>query len=275
MIQGVEVEVIQTVDGAERFPDLANAISEQPEDTARAFRLGVRLIKEKQFEAAAQVLKNLLERENGFEVLEAHAICLYHLQHWQDCAHFCRQALMLGEGFRDQRFELLKFLGNSLVQIRDLDGAQEAYEKAFLIFPGSDVLQVNFGTLWVQRGEWNLATECFRQALFLNSDNDKAWVGLALCHRVRGDFDLAFANLDRAMDENPLNETALALLLDWCRDQQEFRRARVRFTAYIDEGGFQPPLSKQFIKKAEEFGEGRLARFEQFHLDVRGERLHV
>lgn len=269
------IPVAETSERPTRLPDLLEALAHQPQDTMLAFQLGVRLVKQKRFDLASHILRNLLRRENCFEVLEAYATSLYNLRQWEECARVCRQALMLGEGFRDQRFELLKFLGNSLVQIKDLDGAQEAYEKAFLLFPGSDTLQVNFGTLWIQRGDWNLATECLRQALFLNHANDKAWVGLALCHRVRGDFDLAFGNVDRALDENAMNETALALMLDWCRDQAEFSRARMRFIVFTDAGGFNPAMSCEFIKKADGFGERNLARWEEFHMQIRGEWLHA
>lgn len=238
-------------------------------EPSKAYKFAVFLLKQKRYEEAEKVLRELLRHENCFEVLEALAICSYHLGHWSECAHMARQALMLGEGFRDQRFQLLKVLGNSLIQIKDYEGAREAYEKAFLISPGSDVLQVNFGTLCIQENDWNQAIECFRHALFLNCDNDQAWVGVGLCHRMRGDLDLAFANMERALDQNPLNETALSLLLEWTRDHSEFRRASPRFTSFVDQGGFNPSLSELFIRKATYFGSTALAAWEQFHLRLR------
>ncbi len=259
----------------EKLPDLIAALGACPSDAALSYQLGLRLLKKENYSMAEQVLRGLLKRENCFEVLEALATCLYHLGKWGECAHFTRQALMLGEGFRDQRFALLKFLGNSLIQLRDLDGAREAYEKAFVLFPGSDVLHVNFGTLWIQTGDWNMATECFRHALFLNEENGMAWVGLALCHRFRGDYELAFANAERAVDSDPMNETALVLLLDWSRNRAEFASAQERFLAYADAGGFSPALSRKFVASSQAFGEERLAEWEEFHLNLRSGQTHV
>src|SRR4051812_43271792 len=91
--------------------------------TSKAYKFAVHLLKQKKYEEAEKVLRDLLRHENCFEVLEGLAVCLYHLGYWSECAHMARQALMLGEGFRDQRFQLLKFLGNSLIQIRDFEGA--------------------------------------------------------------------------------------------------------------------------------------------------------
>jgi len=253
----------------EARPPSGVAADEDFKIQSKAYKLAVHLLKQKKYEEAEKVLRDLLRRENCFEVLEGLALCLYNLEHWGECAHISRQALMLGEGFRDQRFQLLKFLGNSLIRIRDYEGAREAYEKAFLINPGSDVLQVNFGTLCIQEEDWNQAIECFRHALFLNCDNDKAWVGLGLCHRTRGDLELAFANVERALDQDPLNETALSLLLDWSRDQSEFRKAAPRFTDFVDAGGFSTTLSQLFIRKASYFGSMALAAWEQFHLQLR------
>jgi len=85
---------------------------------------------------------------------------------------------------------------------------------------------------------WNRATDCFRHALFLNNRNDQAWVGLSLCHRVRGDYELAAANLERALDENPLNETAISLLMEWAAEKAQFQRAQSLFLDLWTRGVF-------------------------------------
>lgn len=254
---------VQTTDSVATFEDFHLP--------SQAYKFAVHLIKQKRFGEAEKILTQLLKSENGFEVLEALSISLYHLGEWSRCAHIARQALMLGEGFRDQRFQLLKFLGNSLIRLGDFAGAREAYEKAFLLYPGSDALQVNFGTLAIQENNWHQAIECFRQALFLNPDNDCAWVGLGLCHRTYGDLELAFANVERALDQNQMNETALSLLLDWCRDQNDFRRVIPRFTGFTDAGGFNSQLSQAFIQKAHQYGADGLADFEMFHMQLRSD----
>ncbi len=59
----------------------------------------------------------------------------------------------------------------------------------------------------------------------MNSQNDKAWVGLALIHREYGDNDLAISNVMKAIDVNPKNITATQLLLELCLSSADPSRA--------------------------------------------------
>lgn len=127
-----------------------------------------------------------------------------------------REALNHIFKFNDlERFEIYKNVGNIFVRAGDFDSAEEFYNKAYIINPNSDVLLVNFGTLELQRENNSLALERFRKAVELNSTNDRAWVGLAMIHRTMGDFELALANLERALDIKPDNRIALKLVIDW------------------------------------------------------------
>ena len=67
---------------------------------------------------------------------------------------------------------------------------------------------VNYGTLEIQRENLEKALTYFREAIQNNSENDKAWVGLALVHRHMGDFELSHANIERALDISASNRTA-------------------------------------------------------------------
>lgn len=125
------------------------------------------------------------------------------------------QALQFTHGDPDLLFEIYKTIGNIFVKEGDYDAAEENYNRAFAMNSNSDVLLVNYGTLEIQRGHLNEAADRFRQAVHINMSNDKAWVGLALTHRQFGDFDLSWANLDRALDINIGNTTALDLAIEW------------------------------------------------------------
>jgi Tfp pilus assembly protein PilF len=104
----------------------------------------------------------------------------------------------------------------------EFDSAEEYYNKAFAINSHSDVLLVNLGTLALQQESFELALSRFRQALELNSQNDKAWVGLSLVHNSMGDHILARANLENALDSNPVNRTAVHLLASWAIRDKDF-----------------------------------------------------
>jgi len=111
----------------------------------------------------------------------------------------------------NERFDALKELGNTLLKAHDFDGAEENYFKAYRIDPNSDSLLVNMGTLEFRKQSYQSARERFVQAVEADHNNDKAWVGLGLVHSCFGDFKLCLANLERALDINPQNLTALSM----------------------------------------------------------------
>jgi tetratricopeptide (TPR) repeat protein len=133
------------------------------------------------------------------------------------------ECLSLVEAEQNEMFEIYKNMGNISVKLRDFEGAEEFYNKAYTINIRSDVLLVNFGTLEVQRNDWDKALFCFREAVKINPKNDKAWVGLGLMHNEYGDHSLAWANLNMALEINPFNRTGVLMFARWAlRDRQEF-----------------------------------------------------
>lgn len=119
-------------------------------------------------------------------------------------------------------FEIYKCIGNIYVRFQDFDAAQEYYDKAYTLRPQSDILYVNYGTLEVQRGDYDKALGCFRDAVGENTKNSKAWVGMAMIHDLRADFELAWGNVIQAFDFDPNNKTALLLIYQWAkRDHRE------------------------------------------------------
>ena len=55
------------------------------------------------------------------------------------------------------------------------------------------------------------ALENLRTSLAMDAQMDTSWTALALLHHKIGDVDLALANLQKALDSNPYNQTALKL----------------------------------------------------------------
>ncbi len=112
-------------------------------------------------------------------------------------------------------FSIYKTIGNVFVRSRDFESAEENYHRAYRLNPNSPTLLVNFGTLEIQRENWEAALMRFREAIVLDRNCDKAWVGLAIAHRQFGDHTLSWANLARAVDINPDSSTAIQLALGW------------------------------------------------------------
>lgn len=145
-------------------------------------------------------------------------------------------------------FEIYKDIGNIYVRQGDFDGAEEYYHKAFALNPDSDALHVNLGTLEIQRQEWGAARDRFRFALGLNERNDKAWVGLALAHYHLGDTELAFGNLEKAIDLAPGNRTAVLLLAGWAEKHNRTEEAINALENYLGEVSFDEDMSLALIQ---------------------------
>lgn len=167
------------------------------------------------FEEALIVRRAAVAIDYGFESLHKYATLLYKMGRDQEALDKYYEALALLTEESPLLFELYKNMGNIFVRQGDFDGAEEYYSKAYTMNTQSDVLLVNFGTLEVQRNDFGKSLYCFRQAIEVNSENDKAWVGLAMVHNHFGDIELAWANLETALDINPKNRTAAHLLANW------------------------------------------------------------
>ncbi len=124
---------------------------------------------------------------------------------------------------REEIYPVLKNIGNIYTQMKNFDQARKHYEMALHICPASDTLMISLGTLSLQTDHWEEAIEWFRKAVQSNSYNDDAWLGLAIIHNHCGDLDLAWANLEKTLDINPLHELALHLYFEWGIENQRER----------------------------------------------------
>jgi tetratricopeptide (TPR) repeat protein len=235
------------------------------------------LIDNGDYRLAQAIIRRLLERDPYFsEAIKWQAYCFRQLGDFENgirCAlafsrlvpgedSYCQLADFYYQVGRDQEaianyekalgvieyesphlFEIYKNIGNICLKAGNVDAAEENYNRAFTLSPHSDALLVNFGTLEIQRNNLRGATDRFRQALELNQNNDKAWVGLALVNRKKGDNDLAWGALERALDLAPTNETALSLAIQWGIDDWRFETPIRRLTDYVGQNGQDSNMS--------------------------------
>lgn len=145
-------------------------------------------------------------------------------------------------------FTCYKNLGNILVRAGDLDGAEEFYNKAYTLQPDSDVLLVNLGTLEMQKHNLERALERYRYAVELNTTNPRAWIGLALVHREYGDWDLSWGNLERALDIDPYDMTALELMIEWGIKESKFEALIGRLDIYTQTHRQHIEMIETYIK---------------------------
>lgn len=255
--------------GANRAPlnpleieDLYIILQSHPHDSSMALNLAQKLRESQRLQEAHKILKNILKIDNGFDSLQLLAQVEFELGLDNEALEHFQQALLVAPEEHPALFDVFKNIGNIFVRRGDLESAEDSYNKAHRLQPDSDVLHVNLGTLAIQRQAWDEALERFRTALVLNMFNDKAWVGLAIGHRMKSDFDLAWGNLEAALEYNPLNEVALTLALDWgAQEGREFRVLDL-IRNFLIEGGWNEKLSLAFCWLSWRRGDVSIARLE-------------
>ena len=93
----------------------------------------------------------------------------------------------------------------------DFEGAAEAILKA-QNSESDDFLFWAQGVVYLNNDQKNHALEYFRRSVQMNPKNDQAWVSLGIMHKDMGDETLFLANIEKALDLNPYNASALKLL---------------------------------------------------------------
>ncbi len=93
----------------------------------------------------------------------------------------------------------------------------------------------------------------FRQAVEINPQSARAWLGLALIHRHYGDHDLAWANLERALDLEPTSSAGMELLLDWSGKDGRVERVAERLIDALANGYREVVRVEQGIRNLRQF----------------------
>ncbi len=246
--------------------DLYCILQIDPNDSFIALELAKRLRRRGKFADALRVLRGVLKIDYRFATLMQVGQLEYEMDFLEEAFGHLQDALLVAPNLDPSFFELFKTLGNIFVRRGDFDSAEDQYNRAHRLNPDSDVLYVNFGTLLIQRQKWDEASLRFRRALELNSRSDKAWVGLALCHRNKGDMELAWGNIEAALEYNPLNDVALGLAIDWgLRERRHFRVLELA-RKFLVQGGWNEKISLAFALLSWQRGDRHMAQLEMERL---------
>ncbi len=194
---------------------LREVLNLTPKDPEALQLLGTCFLERKEFSAAKICFQEIYKiHENDVTCWLLGDVC-EKMSDYRGAKRYLLKAAILAKDDNPFLFEIFKTLGNIFVREGDWASAEENYNKALRLMPESDVLQVNYGTLELQKTNIDLAKSHFREAIRLNSNNDHAWIGLALICYQLGDFDLAWANLENALDLNINNRTAIQIYCAW------------------------------------------------------------
>ncbi len=107
--------------------------------------------------------------------------------------------------------KLSKLLVKIYLEENDFEGAQEVITNS-IVSESDDFLLWAQGIVHLNADRKGQALDYFRKAVQLNRNNDQAWVSLGMMHREMGDESLSIANIEKAIDLNPYNISALKIL---------------------------------------------------------------
>jgi len=107
------------------------------------------------------------------------------------------------------------------------------------------------------------AIECLRSAVNINPTFDTGWTALALHHFNKGDVELAKANLEKALDLNPHNTSALKFMTVWTDENPEsIRDSLDKVNFYLQNYNFDGELTECHAKLLIKVGRTDLAQLE-------------
>ncbi len=212
---------------------LRNILMRQPEHADALQKMGECLRDEGRYEEALKCFRALAKTAKKVDAQVLIAETLYLSERDQMALASYREVLKSVIDDSSRLFEIYKNVGNIHVRAGDFESAEEFYNKAYILNPTSDALMVNYGTLEIQRDNLGEAVQRFRRAVEFNPENDRGWVGLALVHRQMGDQELAWANVQRALDINKRNRTAIRLVVEWGGVDHDFSIAITRLQEYL------------------------------------------
>ncbi|MBC7741088.1 MAG: hypothetical protein H7061_02745 [Bdellovibrionaceae bacterium] len=179
------------------------------------------------------------------------------------------EALDIGMSLQEQALtevdskRLTHLLLRIFIEENDFEGVQETVLRVAASSMNDDFMQWAMGLACLSKGDKNNALIYFRNAIDLNTKNDQAWVSLALLHDEMGDRELALANLEMAIDHNPLNQLAIKLFATWTQKTPTYLATalrRVQF--YLAENDFDEEISLCHIQLQSQMQSWKTVKFE-------------
>ncbi|MFK8138283.1 MAG: tetratricopeptide repeat protein [Bdellovibrionales bacterium] len=164
---------------------------------------------------ASVAYSQLCKKFPGFENYVESGNFYYEIRNYIEAKRFYTKAICDQKEDYVLLFDLFKNLGNIACHEGDFEQAEDFYNKAHRIYSKSAMLATNYGSLYFLQSKFSEAKKSFQQAIDLNAETEKAYIGLAMVNRQSGDGDMAIANIKKALDINPMQENAIKMLANW------------------------------------------------------------
>lgn len=160
------------------------------------------------------------------------------------------------------------FVFKTLIKIYSIENDFEGLEDVCreLNTLGVSDAEVSYSQALVEaaRGGLDQAIDHLRTAVTENPYFDTGWAALGLYHYKKGDIELAKGNLEKALDLNPANTTALKHISNWVDDSQpdELNATLEKVNYYLQKFNFDEEISECHAKLLIKKGKADLAQLE-------------
>jgi Flp pilus assembly protein TadD len=143
-----------------------------------------------------------------------------------------REAFLVEEGI-DQRYEILKELGDCHTALANYDRAKQCYAEAARLVQDKPGPHVGRGVVALQMGSLDEADRAFGQALRIDDRCAEAYAGLGMVAQQRKDFARAFDQYMKALDRDVNNLVALLGLFQASIQMGTFSRVIYYLEVYL------------------------------------------
>ncbi|MBI3480828.1 MAG: tetratricopeptide repeat protein [Nitrosomonadales bacterium] len=100
--------------------------------------------------------------------------------------------------------------GNERWSAGKLDDAQQAFEQAVRIDPGSVEVHMKLGGLQLARNDFSHSIQTYQRVIGLDPNNSKAWIALGISYLHTGKNELSLAAFGVAVKLDPNRQAQLA-----------------------------------------------------------------
>ena len=172
-------------------------------------------LENKAWSLGERIFSSLLERRKKTEDLMGLAQALLHQKRMKEAEECLLEALNYIKEPCLTLFLIYKNLGDIYLLSKDLELAEEYYNKAYTINPHSSSLQFQIAYLKLKSKNFLSAEASFKKLIKNHPHCSKFWLGLALSRRHLNESQLALACLYRCLDLDPHNSFAINLQKKW------------------------------------------------------------
>ncbi len=179
------------------------------------------------------------------------------------------EALDIGLRLQDAELSIVearymtRILTKIYLEFSDYEGVEEVLTAYRQLAPLDDVMVWGSGLVCLARDQKDEALMMFRRAVEINANNEQAWISLALLHEDMGDRELALANVEKALDANPLNSVALKLMMKWHHPHPSTSEEVIgKVDFYLMNSDFDEDLQLSYVQMLQENGQLGRAGFE-------------